>query len=94
MLTKMFNMPSAWEAMGEMFGEVEGSERLINRMKAATKRIFDNFRKKFGGEIPGGKLTTFRDHLDTLLTKTFEGYTSVNEAAEKNAPSKKTKAEK
>ncbi|MBE6641923.1 MAG: hypothetical protein E7619_10115 [Ruminococcaceae bacterium] len=94
MLTKMFNMPSAWEAMGEMFGEVEGSERLINRMKAATKRIFDNFRKKFGGEIPGGKLTTFRDHLDTLLTKTFEGYTSVNEAAEENAPKKKTKAEK
>ena len=91
-ISELFNKPSAWEAMGEMFGEVEGSDRFVNRMKATVKRIFDNFRKKFGADIPNGKLTTFRDFLDTLLVKTQKGYTSVNETAK--APAKKeTKAE-
>ena len=53
-----------------MFGKIEGSDRLLNRIKNSLDRFFANFKKRFKGEMPTGKLTTFRENLEHLIKET------------------------
>ena len=69
-LTMLFNTQKAWDVMGEMFGKIEGSDRLLNRIKNSLDRFFANFKKRFKGEMPTGKLTTFRENLEHLIKET------------------------
>lgn len=88
-ITKLFNTQKAWDVMAEMFGNIEGSNRYLNRVKATVDRVYNNFKKMFGGKVPESKLTTFRDHLEHLIKET-KGYNPNAETAEES----KTEAKK
>ena len=88
-ITRLFNTQKAWDVMAEMFGNIEGSGRYLSRVKATVDRVYNNFKKMFGGKVPESKLTTFRDHLEHLIKET-KGYNPNAETAEES----KTEAKK
>lgn len=91
-LTMLFNTQKAWAVMGEMFGKIEGSDRLLNRIKNSLDRFFANFKKRFKGEMPTGKLTTFRENLEHLIKET-KGDVKTAKESKKEAKKKEKAAE-
>ena len=89
-ITRLFNTQKAWDVMAEMFGNIEGSGRYLSRVKATVDRVYNNFKKMFGGKVPESKLTTFRDHLEHLIKETKGGYNPKTETTEES----KTEAKK
>jgi hypothetical protein len=91
-LTNLFNTQKAWDVMGEMFGKIEGSDRLLNRIKNSLDRFFANFKKRFKGEMPAGKLTTFRENIEHLIKETKGVKKETKKEAKKKEKAAKTEA--